>query len=86
MYESFFHLSGKPFQLNPDPSFFFGSRGHKRAFAYLGPCPAARHRRRGPGFVEKNQPPLQLRLPLTPGFPRGGDVGPLLFAGVHGFF
>ncbi len=35
MYESYFHLSGKPFQLNPDPSFYFGSRGHKRAFAYL---------------------------------------------------
>jgi general secretion pathway protein A len=35
MYESFFELTGKPFQLNPDPSFFFGSRGHKRAFAYL---------------------------------------------------
>jgi putative secretion ATPase (PEP-CTERM system associated) len=28
-------LTGKPFQLNPDPSFYFGSRGHKRAFAYL---------------------------------------------------
>ena len=35
MYESFYGLTGKPFQLNPDPSFFFGSRGHKRAFAYL---------------------------------------------------
>ena len=35
MYESFFGLTGKPFQLNPDPSFFYGSRGHKRAFAYL---------------------------------------------------
>jgi general secretion pathway protein A len=35
MYESFYALSGKPFQLNPDPSFYFGSRGHKRAFAYL---------------------------------------------------
>src|SRR5690242_5512401 len=35
MYEDFYKLSGKPFQLNPDPSFFFGSRGHKRAFAYL---------------------------------------------------
>jgi len=35
MYESFYGLSGKPFQLNPDPTFFFGSRGHKRAFAYL---------------------------------------------------
>jgi putative secretion ATPase (PEP-CTERM system associated) len=35
MYEDFYGLSGKPFQLNPDPAFFFGSRGHKRAFAYL---------------------------------------------------
>ena len=35
MYEAYYGLSGKPFQLNPDPSFFFGSRGHKRAFAYL---------------------------------------------------
>src|ERR1022692_31881 len=35
MYETFYKLSGKPFQLNPDPAFFFGSRGHKRAFAYL---------------------------------------------------
>lgn len=35
MYESFYGLSGKPFQLNPDPSFYFGSRGHKRAYAYL---------------------------------------------------
>ncbi|HTQ00916.1 MAG TPA: XrtA/PEP-CTERM system-associated ATPase [Casimicrobiaceae bacterium] len=35
MYEAFFGFTGKPFQLNPDPSFYFGSRGHKRAFAYL---------------------------------------------------
>lgn len=35
MYESFYHLTGKPFQLNPDPAFFFGSRGHRRAMAYL---------------------------------------------------
>ncbi len=35
MYEAFFGLRGKPFQLNPDPDFFFGSRGHKRAMAYL---------------------------------------------------
>ena len=35
MYESFYALTGKPFQLNPDPAFYFGSRGHKRAFAYL---------------------------------------------------
>jgi type II secretory pathway predicted ATPase ExeA len=35
MYESFYSLSGKPFQLNPDPQFFFASRGHARAYAYL---------------------------------------------------
>ncbi|MDR1853411.1 MAG: XrtA-associated ATPase [Azoarcus sp.] len=35
MYETFFGLSGKPFQLNPDPAFLFGSRGHRRAMAYL---------------------------------------------------
>ncbi len=35
MYTSFFKLSGKPFQLNPDPAFFYGSRGHRRAMAYL---------------------------------------------------
>lgn len=35
MYESFFGLTAKPFQLNPDPDFFFGSRGHRRAMAYL---------------------------------------------------
>jgi len=35
MYESFYGLTGKPFQLNPDPAFFFRSRGHGRAMAYL---------------------------------------------------
>ncbi len=35
MYTSFYHLSAKPFQLKPDPDFFFGSAGHKRAMAYL---------------------------------------------------
>ena len=35
MYESFFGLSGKPFQLSPDPRFFFESQGHRRALAYL---------------------------------------------------
>ena len=35
MYETYYGLTAKPFQLNPDPAFFFGSRGHKRAFAYL---------------------------------------------------
>jgi len=35
MYEPFYRLSGKPFQLSPDPSFFFESRVHRRAYAYL---------------------------------------------------
>ncbi len=35
MYESYYGLSSKPFQLNPDPEFFFGSKGHRRAMAYL---------------------------------------------------
>lgn len=35
MYEAFYNLRAKPFQLNPDPSFFFASRGHKRAMSYL---------------------------------------------------
>ena len=35
MYESFYGLTCKPFQLNPDPTFYFGSKQHKRATAYL---------------------------------------------------
>jgi putative secretion ATPase (PEP-CTERM system associated) len=35
MYESYYGLSAKPFRLRPDPHFFFGSKGHKRAMAYL---------------------------------------------------
>jgi len=35
MYEEFYKFTGKPFQLNPDPSFFFQSAGHQRAMAYL---------------------------------------------------
>jgi len=35
MYESFYNLTAKPFNLSPDPRFFFGSRGHKRAMSYL---------------------------------------------------
>jgi general secretion pathway protein A len=35
MYRSFYGFRAKPFQLNPDPNFFFGSKGHKRAMAYL---------------------------------------------------
>lgn len=35
MYEQYYGFSAKPFQLRPDPNFFFGSKGHKRAAAYL---------------------------------------------------
>ncbi len=35
MYERYYQLRDRPFQLNPDPRFFYASRGHKRAFAYL---------------------------------------------------
>lgn len=35
MYEAFYGLTHKPFQLNPDPSFYFGSRQHKRAMSFL---------------------------------------------------
>lgn len=35
MYEAHFGLSGAPFRLNPDPMFFFGSKGHQSALSYL---------------------------------------------------
>jgi len=36
MYSDHFGLSGAPFQLTPDARFWFGSRTHKKALAYLG--------------------------------------------------
>jgi putative secretion ATPase (PEP-CTERM system associated) len=35
MFEPYYGLSAQPFQLSPDPAFFYASRGHKRAFSYL---------------------------------------------------
>ena len=35
MYDDYYKLSGKPFQLTPDHKFFFNSKGHNRAMAYL---------------------------------------------------
>ncbi len=35
MYETFYHLSGLPFQLSPDPRFYFASQSHRKAMAYL---------------------------------------------------
>jgi len=35
MYETFYQLSGMPFQLNPDPAFFYGGKEHSGAFSYM---------------------------------------------------
>lgn len=35
MYEDFYGLRSKPFLLSPDPDFYFGSKQHSRARAYL---------------------------------------------------
>ena len=35
MYDDFYKFKGKPFQLTPDHKFFFNSKGHNRAMAYL---------------------------------------------------
>ena len=35
MYEAYYRFQAKPFQLTSDPRFFFSSRGHRRAMAYL---------------------------------------------------
>ena len=36
MYDEHYGLSGRPFQLTPDPKFWFESATHKKAMAYLG--------------------------------------------------
>jgi putative secretion ATPase (PEP-CTERM system associated) len=46
MYEAFYKLHTKPFLLSPDPRFFFSSRGHRRAVAYL-----VYGARQGEGFI-----------------------------------
>jgi len=35
MYTAYYGFTGKPFQLNPDPQFFYASREHKRAMAFV---------------------------------------------------
>ncbi len=35
MYEEFFGLKAKPFQLSPDAAFFYPSREHQRALSFL---------------------------------------------------
>jgi len=36
MFEEFYGFSGKPFQLTPDPAFYFESLTHRKALSYLG--------------------------------------------------
>ncbi|NLR71529.1 AAA family ATPase [Novosphingobium sp. ERN07] len=36
MYDEFYGLSGRPFQLTPDPRFYFESGTHRKALSYLG--------------------------------------------------
>lgn len=36
MYDQFYGLSGRPFQLTPDPIFYFESATHRKALSYLG--------------------------------------------------
>jgi len=36
MFDDFYGLSGKPFQLTPDPAFYFESLTHRKALSYLG--------------------------------------------------
>jgi len=36
MYDQYYGLSGRPFQLTPDPEFYFESASHKKAMSYLG--------------------------------------------------
>lgn len=35
MFETYYGFTGRPFQLTPDPSFFFNSKVHEKAAAYL---------------------------------------------------
>ena len=35
MYHKFYNFTARPFRLSPDPKFFFSSKTHKRALAYL---------------------------------------------------
>src|SRR5690606_32891405 len=36
MFDNFYGLTGKPFQLTPDPAFYFRSVTHRKALSYLG--------------------------------------------------
>ena len=36
MFDDFYGLTGRPFQLTPDPAFYFESLTHRKALSYLG--------------------------------------------------
>ena len=36
MYDEFYGFTGRPFQLTPDPAFYFESLTHRKALSYLG--------------------------------------------------
>ena len=36
MFDDFYGLTGRPFQLTPDPDFYFESATHRKALSYLG--------------------------------------------------
>src|ERR1700741_2088037 len=36
MYDDFYGFTGRPFQLTPDPAFYFESGTHRKAMSYLG--------------------------------------------------
>ena len=36
MYDQYYNLSSRPFQLTPDPQFYFESATHRKALSYLG--------------------------------------------------
>ena len=47
MFDDFYGLKGKPFQLTPDPAFYFESGTHRKALSYLGSnSTQPRHRKR----------------------------------------
>lgn len=52
------------------------------ALADIGPGITARHRCRGPGLVEEDQPATKAFLLATPRFTALGDVGAILLAGA----
>ena len=56
-------------------------------FAFLEPAPEPGHVGFDPCFVDKNQSRrLNARLVFAPPVTPSGDVGPVLFGGVNGFF